>query len=164
MALPVEEKFKIYSILQMNSSSISMLASATLMFMIFRSHKKLSTPLHRLLLGLAISDFIASLAMSFASILSPPDNIGWNASGNMTLCRTQAFIQFWGQNTSLSRDVSPGRAYQSTSGKLYQPNIFISLSQQSSSEKPSAFVLIRMAVILDNSFSYSFDAVVWNCG
>ena len=100
MALTVEEKFKIYSILQMTSSSISMLASSTLIFMIFRSHKKLSTPLHRLLLGLSISDFIASLALSFASTLSPTDHIGWNASGNMTLCRTQAFIHFCSQNAS----------------------------------------------------------------
>ena len=100
MVLPVEEKLKIYSIIQMTSAPISMLASATLMFMIFRSHKKLSTPLHRLLLGLSISDFIASFALSFVSTLSPTDHIGWNTSGNMTLCRTQAFIHFWSQNAS----------------------------------------------------------------
>ena len=100
MVLPVEERLKIYSIIQMTSASISMLASLTIMFMIFRSHKKLSTPLHRLLLGLSISDFIASFALSFASTLSPKDHIGWNASGNMTLCRTQGFIYAWGQNAS----------------------------------------------------------------
>ena len=98
--MSLEEKFKIYSIVQMTSASTSLLASASLMFMIFRSHKKLSTPLHRLLLGLSISDFISSLTLSFASTLSPTDSIGWNSSGNMTLCRTQAFIHSCSQNAS----------------------------------------------------------------
>ena len=97
----VEEKFKIYSILQMRSSaSIAMLASATFIFMVFRSHQKLSTH-HRLFLRLSISDFIASLALSFASTLSHTDHIGWNTSGNMTMCRTQGFIHLWIQNASL---------------------------------------------------------------
>ena len=100
MVKSIEEQLKIYSILQMTTASISMLASLTLIFMIFRSHKKLSTPLHRLLLGLSISDFISSFALSFSSTLSPKDHIGWDASGNMTLCRTQAFIHFWSQNAS----------------------------------------------------------------
>ena len=32
-------------------------------------------------------DIIASLAMLFASTLSPPDHNGWNGFGNMSLCR-----------------------------------------------------------------------------
>ena len=96
----VEKTVKTFTILQMTSASISVLASAALIFMIFRSHKKLSTPLHRLLLGLSICDFIASLALSFGSTLSPPDHIGWHASGNMTLCRMQGFIHFCSQNAS----------------------------------------------------------------
>ena len=55
------------------------------------------TALHQLLLGLCISDLVlSSIAMSFASILSPTDHIGWMAMGNMTLCRTQGFLQFFG--------------------------------------------------------------------
>ena len=98
--MSLEEKLKIYSIVQMTSASISMIASASLMLLLFRSYKKFSTPLHRLLLGLSISDFISSLTLSFASTLSPADSIGWKTFGNMTLCRTQAFMHSWSQNAS----------------------------------------------------------------
>ena len=76
----------------MSSASLSILASSALLFMIFRSHKKLTTPLHRLLFGLSISDIFSSVAMVFSSILSPADHIGWNPIGNMTLCRIQGFF------------------------------------------------------------------------
>ena len=84
--MSVEKKLKVYSIVQITSATVSILASATLIIMICRSHQKLSTPFHRLLLGLSIADIIASLAMSFASTLSPPDHLGWNGFGNMSLC------------------------------------------------------------------------------
>ena len=93
----LEERFKIFSITQMVSATLSILGSATLLFMISRSQEKLQTTLHRLLLGLCISDLISSVAMSFASTLSPPDHIfGWNTVGNMSLCRIQGFLQFFG--------------------------------------------------------------------
>ena len=98
--LSIEERSKILTILQMTSASISMIASATLITMILRSHKKLSTTLHRLLFGLSICDFVASFAISFGSTLSPTDHFGWNASGNMTLCRVQGFVFFWSHNAS----------------------------------------------------------------
>ena len=85
----------------MVSSTISILASLTLLFMILRSNQKLRSTLHRLLLGLCISDLISSFAMSFASTLSPPDHVlGWNTFGNMTLCRTQGFLHIVGHMAS----------------------------------------------------------------
>ena len=97
----IVDRSKMFTILQISSASVSMIASATLIIMILRSHKRLSTPLHRLLFGLSISDFISSLALSFGNTLSPPDHpIIWGASGNMTLCTMQGFIHFWSQNAS----------------------------------------------------------------
>ena len=99
-SISIEKKLKVYSIIQTTSATVSVLASVTLIVMICRSHKKLSTTLHRLLLGLSISDVVASLAMSFSSTLSPPDQIGWNRSANMSLCRAQGFIGFFAHNAS----------------------------------------------------------------
>ena len=92
----LNERFKIFSIVQIVSASISILGSLMLLFMIFRSHDKLRSTLHRLLFGLTISDLISSIAMAFASTLSPPEHIGWNSFGNMTLCRIQGFLHFYG--------------------------------------------------------------------
>ena len=99
-SISIEEKLKAAAIVQVVSATVSVLASVTLIVIICRSHKKLSTTLHRLLLGLSISDAVASLAMSFASIPSPPGQIGWNRSGNMSLCRAQGFMIFTGLNAS----------------------------------------------------------------
>ena len=77
-----------------------MIGSITLIFMLFRSHKKFSTTLHRLLLGLSISDIISSVAMSFASIPSPPSAIHWHSIGNMSLCQVQGFVFFIGHVAS----------------------------------------------------------------
>ena len=96
----LKERYKTFSVTQMVSSIISMIASLTLLFMIFRSNDKLRTTLHRLLLGLCVSDLVSSFAMSFASTLSPPDEILWNASGNMTLCRAQGVLQYIGHIAS----------------------------------------------------------------
>lgn len=68
-----EEMTKVFSTIQMNSSAtIFLRASATLLFMTFRSQQKLTTPLHpRLLLGFCSSDVVmSSLVLSLLWVSS----------------------------------------------------------------------------------------------
>ena len=89
----VERISKTLSIAQMTSSITSLFSSLLILFIIFRSHKKLTTTFNRLLLGLSISDVISSLAQAFVTIPSPPSHVvGWITVGNMALCRTQGAL------------------------------------------------------------------------
>ncbi|GFH56475.1 hypothetical protein CTEN210_12951 [Chaetoceros tenuissimus] len=84
--------------MQMTSSMISLFATITLITMIARSHAKLTTIFHRLLLGLCIADLISSftLSLSTAPIPSEASNDIWNASGIIATCTAQGFFAFLG--------------------------------------------------------------------
>ena len=88
------EKTKTWAIARMVSSSISLIASITLVWIIFRSHAGLSTPLNRLLLGLCIADIVSSFASALSTLMVPRDvdYMIWNAQGNMATCDAQGFL------------------------------------------------------------------------
>ncbi|GFH47705.1 hypothetical protein CTEN210_04180 [Chaetoceros tenuissimus] len=83
---------------QMTSSIISLIATITLITMIARSHAKLTSVFHRLLLGLCIADLISSftLSLSTAPIPSEASSYIWNASGSIATCTAQGFFAFVG--------------------------------------------------------------------
>ena len=97
-----ERNTKIFSIAQMASSIISFLSSLLILVIIFRSHKKLTTTINRLLLGLSISDMISSFARAFVTLPSPPTHeLVWiDGIGNMALCRTQGALFTIGSTAS----------------------------------------------------------------
>ena len=81
--------------IQTVSSMVAWIASIAIIWIIFRSHEKLSTTLHRLLLGLCIADILSSLVQSFSTLPSPDtyDEDGiWNAKGSNAQCNTQGFF------------------------------------------------------------------------
>ena len=88
------EKTKTWAIARMVSSSISLIASITLVWIIFRSHSGLSTPLNRLLLGLCIADIVSSFASALSTLMVPRDvdYMIWNAQGNIATCDAQGFL------------------------------------------------------------------------
>ncbi len=85
-------------ILRSVSGISSTISSSTLIWMIARSHKGLSTTQHRILLGLSICDLISSLGYSTFSSIAPSDNnyFVWNARGNEATCDAQGFLLGFG--------------------------------------------------------------------
>jgi len=94
---------KITSILKSMISIISIIASSTLIWMIMRSHKGISTTQHRILLGLCISDIFFSLSSSDFNLMSPRDNSYqvWNARGNVTTYNIQGYLRILGMCSGL---------------------------------------------------------------
>ena len=78
--------------------SISIFASSLVMWMILRSHKRLSTTLHRLIFALSISDIIFSACAAFSSVAVPKDvdYMFWNANGNIITCSIFGFTNRMG--------------------------------------------------------------------
>ncbi len=91
----IETHSKNIAIIRAMCGITSVIASIILMWMILRSNAGLSTPYHRLLLGLCIADTSYSFSMSFFNALVPSeiDYFIWNASGNLATCTLQGF--FW---------------------------------------------------------------------
>jgi len=77
---------------------ISILASSIFIWMILRSQKRLSTPYHRLIIGLCVTDILFSLPQATCNMLSPAelDYRVWNARGNEATCDAHGFIQHLG--------------------------------------------------------------------
>ena len=80
------------------SGAISMIASATLMWTILRSHVGLSTTFNRLLFGLCVADVISSFANMLSSITMPKDldYMFPSVYGNTATCSTQGFLHVVG--------------------------------------------------------------------
>ncbi len=93
-----EGRGKNYIIIRSVSGITSFLSSSTLIWMIARSHKGLSTTQHRILLGLSICDVVSSFAMSTFGFMAPSENnyFVWNARGNEATCDAQGFLLAFG--------------------------------------------------------------------
>lgn len=91
-------QIKTLAVIKHVCGSISLFASATLMWMICRSYSGLSTPFHRLLFGLCFFDIIASIGYALSTSMSPKETsyYVWNASGNMASCNFQGFLHILG--------------------------------------------------------------------
>jgi hypothetical protein len=75
------------------SGSVSLLASLTIIFIIWRDrHKKLKFVYHRILFAISIIDVIISLSFAF-SFLAVPSGIFWGAQGNTASCAASGFLQ-----------------------------------------------------------------------
>ena len=85
------------------SGSISMIASATLMWTILRSHVGLSETFNRLLFGLCVADVISSFANMLSSIAMPKDldYMFPSVYGNTATCSTQGFLHVVGTFSGL---------------------------------------------------------------
>ncbi len=94
---------KANAIARMTSAIISMLASIAMMTMILRSYDGLTTPLHRLLFGLCVSDILSSFASSLSTTMafSETSYYIWNASGNIASCDTQGFLLAFGSSAGI---------------------------------------------------------------
>ena len=88
---------KTFAIIQTVSSTISLVASIGIIWIIKRSLKQLSVPYHRLMLGLCVSDICSSLAQMFSTLPAPDTyDVIWNANGTKQSCQTQGFFIFLG--------------------------------------------------------------------
>uniref|UniRef100_A0A7S3QE63 G-protein coupled receptors family 1 profile domain-containing protein n=1 Tax=Chaetoceros debilis TaxID=122233 RepID=A0A7S3QE63_9STRA len=76
------------------SSSVSIVASLTLIWIIKRSFLGFSTTFHRLLFGLCIADLMLSSSSLLLNVMSPSDTdyVVWNARGNQASCDAQGFL------------------------------------------------------------------------
>mmetsp|Transcript_16846 Transcript_16846/g.24539 ORF Transcript_16846/g.24539 Transcript_16846/m.24539 type:complete len:525 (-) Transcript_16846:160-1734(-) len=90
------------SILSSVVSIMSTAASATVIYLVLISPKKLGTNYHRLMLGLSIFNIIASIPIVFSSLALPKDMIytGFEGPilGNTETCNAQAAAIFFGWN------------------------------------------------------------------
>ncbi|GFH52379.1 hypothetical protein CTEN210_08855 [Chaetoceros tenuissimus] len=95
---PPKQSIMIWSILQTISSCLSLIATVAIIVMIARSYAKLTSPFHRLLLGLCIADILSSIGYMLSTIPVPSNYSEdiWNASGNTATCTAQGFILFLG--------------------------------------------------------------------
>jgi len=84
-------------IILMVTGPISVVSSAIIMCMIWRSRAKLSICYHRIMFGMSLTDIILSSALSFNSVPAP---IGtphaWKAFGNRSTCKAQGFFIMFG--------------------------------------------------------------------
>lgn len=80
------------------TSILSILSSSTIIWMILRSHDRLSTPYHRLLLGMCVSDILFSSTYATFNFTLPveDDYWIWNARGNYSTCNMEGFVNIFG--------------------------------------------------------------------
>ena len=84
------------------SGSISTLFSFVILCILYRSHDRLSTTYHRLILGLCITDIMSSVCFALNSLMVPSelDYWVWRARGNMRSCNVQGFLLTIGVNSA----------------------------------------------------------------
>ena len=63
-------------IIRMSTASISLLASSTIAFMIYRSRKGLKSPYSRIIFGLSVADTVQSLGFILSPFAAPSDTPG----------------------------------------------------------------------------------------
>ncbi len=87
-----------FSIIQSSFSAISFIASIGIFCVIYRSYERFSTTIHRLLIGLSVSDMLSSFAQIFATLPAPREfsDVIWNAHGTVESCEAQGFFIFVG--------------------------------------------------------------------
>jgi hypothetical protein len=83
------------------SGGVSVLASSTVIYLIFKSQTKLRTIYHRIMLGMSTADVLGSLAMGLSTLPMPRCpyeelNIQYDWAGmrlgNVYTCNAQAFF------------------------------------------------------------------------
>ncbi len=91
------------------SSSISVVASFLVIFVVMASPRRLSTVYHRILFGTSIFDIMQSSAMAFTTLPMPSnmiyDQFQGLIAGDDTSCSAQGFLISFGTTTGLSFNV-----------------------------------------------------------
>ena len=93
-----EDKMKAGSLIPMVTGSLSLIGSATIITMIMRSTKTLSTTYRRLLFGMSCVDIVYSLAYILSTLPSPSDSAhtAFYAFGNTATCTAQGLLLYTG--------------------------------------------------------------------
>lgn len=88
------QKSKYHAILRSTMGILSIIASSVLICILVRSYEGLSTPYHRLLLGMCVCDILLSLGAASFNSTSPAEHgyWVWNVHGNETTCDIQGFV------------------------------------------------------------------------
>jgi len=97
------------------TGSISAVSSSLIIYVIFRTEKKLSTIYHRIMLGMSCADILGSIAMALTTLPMPKepmtceeqtedDLLNWSVLrlGNVQTCDAQGFFVLFGTVTMLS--------------------------------------------------------------
>lgn len=93
--MPVLEEYTHIVIISSVASVISAFASSIMIYVLFQTTQKLTTTLHRLLFGMAVSDIIHSLCIALGTVPAPSDTpsiMYGHAFGNQATCNTQGFL------------------------------------------------------------------------
>ena len=93
-----DDQLKVLAIVPCVSSSLSILGSSTILYIIISNRKtKLSKTYHRILLCMSIMDIVQSLAHSFSTAAIPLGTEGvYGAIGNVDTCTAQGFFMTLG--------------------------------------------------------------------
>lgn len=86
---------KIMVIVPMLTGSLSLFSSMTIMAMMLKSKKKLSSSYRRIVFGRSMADMVYSIA-HVASSLPNYSDTAWGAMGNQQTCEAQGFVLFFG--------------------------------------------------------------------
>ena len=82
------------------TSTVSIISSMSILYIVARSAQKLRSTYHRIMTNIAIFDLVGSLAMSLSTIPMPKDVIypfeGGRVYGNIETCEAQAFLILFG--------------------------------------------------------------------
>jgi len=91
------------------TASLSTLAAALIIFIIYRSSTKMGSVYHRIMFGMSYYDIIQSLAMSFTTMPMPTDMIYEQFEGliigTQASCRAQGFVFMFGSLSALTYNV-----------------------------------------------------------
>ena len=88
-----------FSIIQRVSGSLSLVGSLCIVIHILRSHHRLSTTYHRLMLGLSLGDILVSVFAYLPNSVMVPEEMNYwvpGAQGNTTTCTIQGFLFYYG--------------------------------------------------------------------
>lgn len=92
------EQFQVVATIPMISGSLSVIGSATIIFMIFRSAERLSSTYHRVLFGMSSMDIIYSFGYLLSTLPFPKEtpSLWEHVYGNTTTCTIQGVMIFSG--------------------------------------------------------------------
>jgi hypothetical protein len=85
-----------YTFVTSASATLSLIASSTILYKIYKSPTKLKSPYTRFLSGLSAYDILYSLPL-FVSSLASPSGTSWGSIGNIWTCNIQGFVLLLGQ-------------------------------------------------------------------
>lgn len=86
-------------VIPMVTGSLSALSSGLILYVIFKSHEKLSTTYHRIMAFMSMFDIISSIFIALGTIMMPSDNIYKFAGpmlGNQVSCKVQGWLVVFG--------------------------------------------------------------------